>query len=538
MTIANIIALFGGLGAFLFGMDYMGAGLKLVAGSKMKDLLEKLTRKPLFGFLVGTLVTCCIQSSSATTVMTMGFINAGIMDLAQATGVIFGANVGTTITSILIALDISGIAPLCIAIGAVLRLYGKKKRTNYIGQVILGFGLLFQGLHTMSSSMSPLKDSVVFQNFIVNAKNPILGFAIGVVLCAIIQSSSASVGILQALAMQNLMPLGFAAYIICGINVGSSTPVILSSLNAKNNAKRAAVIYLLFNVIGTLILVPLTLLTPLERLIETFIPSPAFQISMFHILFKLLTGIILLPLTGLVVKLTYKIIPKQAHESAYRLEYIDKNIIGDPHVMSVQIAKEVLRTAGIVKENLIAACETLLSLDLSRAEDIRENEKITDFLTGEINGFITKINAVKMTQEVSDELVSSFQSMNELEQIGDHCLKILDQAEKCYEDKMVYSEEARDEFRIIYEQDIIFLQEVMNRFDEGAPYDFNPDKAKETEVSISHLGIIAQGHHMDRMREGLCTPEQGLSYVESLNSLSRIANHITSIAEAQPSGLE
>ncbi|MBQ3973742.1 MAG: Na/Pi cotransporter family protein, partial [Lachnospiraceae bacterium] len=227
MGIDNIISLMGGLGAFLFGMHYMGAGLNLAAGSKMKDLLEKLTRKPIMGFLIGTLVTVVIQSSSATTVMVMGFINAGIMDLAQATGVIFGANIGTTITSILIAMDISALAPLCIAVGAVMMLYAKRKKTKYIGQVILGFGLLFQGLHTMSGSMSPLKDSPAFQNFVLHATNPLLGFAVGVLLCAVLQSSSASVGILQALAMQGLMPLQFAAFLVCGINVGSSTPPLL-----------------------------------------------------------------------------------------------------------------------------------------------------------------------------------------------------------------------------------------------------------------------------------------------------------------------
>ena len=267
MGIGSIISLLGGLGAFLFGMSFMGDGLQLAAGSKMKDLLEKLTRHPVMGFLVGMLVTVCIQSSSATTVMAMGFINAGIMDLAQATGVIFGANIGTTITSILIALDVSGIAPVCIAAGAFLMLYSKKKRQKYIGQVILGFGLLFQGLHTMSSSMAPLKDSVMFQNFILNAKNPILGFVIGIVLCAVIQSSSAAVGILQALAMQGLMPLYFAAFIVCGINVGSSMPVILSALKAKNNAKRAAIIYLIFNCFGALLFIPLVMLTPLTQTI-------------------------------------------------------------------------------------------------------------------------------------------------------------------------------------------------------------------------------------------------------------------------------
>ena len=332
MGIGSIISLLGGLGAFLFGMSFMGDGLQLAAGSKMKDLLEKLTRHPVMGFLVGMLVTVCIQSSSATTVMAMGFINAGIMDLAQATGVIFGANIGTTITSILIALDVSGIAPVCIAAGAFLMLYSKKKRQKYIGQVILGFGLLFQGLHTMSSSMAPLKDSVMFQNFILNAKNPILGFVIGIVLCAVIQSSSAAVGMM---------------------------PVILSALKAKNNAKRAAIIYLIFNCFGALLFIPLVMLTPLTQTIVANVKSAAFQVSFFHIMFKLVTGVILLMLTKYIVQITYRILPKQAHESAFRFEYIDEHLAGDPSVMALQVAKEIGRTANLVRENVSQAAEAL-----------------------------------------------------------------------------------------------------------------------------------------------------------------------------------
>lgn len=316
MSLSNIISLMGGLGAFLFGMKYMGDGLELAAGSKMKDLLEKLTRNRLLGFLLGTLVTVVIQSSSATTVMVMGFINAGIMDLAQATGVIFGANIGTTITSILIALDVSGIAPFCIFIGAFLMLYSKKAQTKHIGQVILGFGLLFQGLHTMSGSMKPLKDVIWFQNFIMNAQNPILGILVGALLCAVIQSSSAAVGILQALAMQGLMPLYFASFLIAGINIGSAMPTILASMSARNNAKRAANIYLLYNIVGAVIMTLVTLLTPYTDWIAKVVPNPAFQVSMIHIIFKVVAALILLPCTDLVVKFTYKMVPKQTHEDS------------------------------------------------------------------------------------------------------------------------------------------------------------------------------------------------------------------------------
>ena len=532
MDVSNILSLFGGLGAFLFGMHYMGEGLQLAAGSKMKDLLEKLTRVPVMGFLVGMLVTVCIQSSSATTVMAMGFINAGIMDLAQATGVIFGANIGTTITSILIALDVSGIAPVCIAAGAALMLYAKKKRHKHIGQVILGFGLLFQGLHTMSSSMAPLKDSVVFQNFILNAKNPILGFLIGVILCLVIQSSSAAVGILQALAMQGLMPLYFAAFIICGINVGSSSPVILSAINAKNNAKRAAIIYFVFNAVGAIIFMPLVMLTPLADLIASKVASASFQVSFFHIMFKLATGIILLPLTNAVVKMTYRILPKQAHESSLRLEYIDKTIVAAPSVMVLQVSKEVERVVKMARQNIVDACEGIVERKVSNARQIRDNEETIDFLTGEIVDYISKANMLDMAEEDSKYFSAMFQTMNEVEQIGDHACKLLEQNEKCLENKKFFSDSAVNEFSVIYKEVVYMLDRVFDRFKAGLVDENFVENTRKEEHAIRRMCSEAQDNHMKRMNNGECEIDQGVAFVEDLNSLNRIANHVTSIAES------
>ena len=536
MGIDNIISLMGGLGAFLFGMHYMGAGLNLAAGSKMKDLLEKLTRKPIMGFLIGTLVTVVIQSSSATTVMVMGFINAGIMDLAQATGVIFGANIGTTITSILIAMDISALAPLCIAIGAVMMLYAKRKKTKYIGQVILGFGLLFQGLHTMSGSMSPLKDSPTFQNFVLHATNPLLGFAVGVLLCAVLQSSSASVGILQALAMQGLMPLQFAAFLICGINVGSSTPPLLSALNAKNNAKRAAFIYLIYNLTGAVICMPLALLTPICKVLEGAIGAPAFQISAFHILFKVITAAVLLPLTNQVVKLTYRFLPKQAHESAFRLEYIDKNLVGNPNVTVLQVSKEIGRMVNLIKENLTAAVNGLENADLSAGVKIRDNEEVLDYLTGEISAYLMQVNNRRLPYNVASYMGSCFKAVNDLEQIGDHCVKIWEQNEKNVDAKIHYTDQAVEELQQIYKQCDALMDDVMLHFLER---DLTEDKYRDIrrkEVDISRASTAAQAGHMERVHQGNCTFEQGLTFIEALNSLSRIANHLTSIAEVGHDG--
>ena len=537
MGINSIIALLGGLGAFLFGMKYMGEGLELAAGPKMKELLEKLTRNRIMGFLLGALVTIVIQSSSATTVMVMGFINAEIMDLAQATGVIFGANIGTTITSILIALDVSGIAPICICIGAVMLLYAKKKRNRYIGQVVLGFGILFQGLHTMSQAMSPLKDSPGFQEFILNAKNPLLGFVVGVILCAVIQSSSAAVGVLQALAMQGLMPLYFAAFVVCGINVGSSTPPLLSALNAKNNAKRAACIYLIFNIVGAILFIPLTILFPITQMIERVIPDPGFQIAVYHIIFKVVTGVILLPLVNVVVKWTYRIIPKQAHESAFRFEYIDPNMVGSPAVLSLQVGREVERMCDMVRKNVSDAAEGLIQNDIMSANVIREREQVIDYLASEITDYLTKVNALQLPQSVSNYMGCVFHVINDLEQIGDHAIKILVQTEKCVEMGQSYSQAAQDELRQIYQMDMDLLDKTMKLFRGQRPTPESWLDMKLQERTITKLAVKAQSNHMERLQEKTCTFEQGLTFIESLNSLTRIVNHVMNIAEASGSEL-
>ena len=537
MGINSIIALLGGLGAFLFGMKYMGEGLELAAGPKMKELLEKLTRNRIMGFLLGALVTIVIQSSSATTVMVMGFINAEIMDLAQATGVIFGANIGTTITSILIALDVSGIAPICICIGAVMLLYAKKKRNRYIGQVVLGFGILFQGLHTMSQAMSPLKDSPGFQEFILNAKNPLLGFVVGVILCAVIQSSSAAVGVLQALAMQGLMPLYFAAFVVCGINVGSSTPPLLSALNAKNNAKRAACIYLIFNIVGAILFIPLTILFPITQMIERVIPDPVFQIAVYHIIFKVVTGVILLPLVNVVVKWTYRIIPKQAHESAFRFEYIDPNMVGSPAVLSLQVGREVERMCDMVRKNVSDAAEGLIQNDIMSANVIREREQVIDYLASEITDYLTKVNALQLPQSVSNYMGCVFHVINDLEQIGDHAIKILVQTEKCVEMGQAYSQAAQDELRQIYQMDMDLLDKTMKLFRGQRPTPESWLDMKLQERTIMKLAVKAQSNHMERLQEKTCTFEQGLTFIESLNSLTRIVNHVMNIAEASGSEL-
>ena len=532
MTVTNIIELLGGLGAFLFGMKYMGDGLELAAGSKMKDLLEKLTRNRFLGFLLGAFVTVVIQSSSATTVMVMGFINAGIMDLAQATGVIFGANIGTTITSVLIALDVSGIAPFCICVGAFMMLYSKKARVKHIGQVILGFGLLFQGLHTMSGAMKPLGQVAWFQNFIMNAKNPILGLLVGALICAVIQSSSAAVGIVQALALQGLMPLHFASYLICGINVGSAMPTILASMSARNNAKRASMIYLIYNVVGAVLMTLVTMLLPYTQLIERLIPDPMFQVSVIHILFKAVSAAILLPCTNLVVKLTYKLVPKQKHEDAARLEYIDVNLVGNPSVSLLQIRNEVDRMSKLVADNINLAMDGVLNNEVRNAKTITENEAVIDYLTDAISDYLVKFNVHELSTQEATYVNRVYQALNDLERIGDYAEHLLHVNERSTEKNLAYSEVARSEAMELYGNVKELYSNATARF---YSQDIGIDELKhlaKLERENRKKTKQAQQNHMDRLRAGECSAEAGIMFGEVLNSLNRIGGHSINIAEA------
>lgn len=532
MGVSNIILLLGGLGLFLFGMKYMGDGLTLAAGSKMKDLLEKLTRNPILGFLLGALVTAVIQSSSATTVMVMGFINAGIMDLAQAAGVIIGANIGTTITSVLIALDASAIAPFCIFIGAFLMLYSKNKKTRYVGQVILGFGILFQGLHTMSGAMKPLKDVVWFQNFIMNTKSPFLGILVGILICVVIQSSSASVGILQALAMQGMMPLYFASFLVCGINIGSAMPTIISAFNARNNAKRAAAIYLIYNIVGAIVMTLITLIFPYAEFIEGLMDAPAFQVSMIHIIFKVVAAALLLPCTKLIVKLTYKLIPKQTHEDTHRLEYIDTNLAGNPSVTLLQIRSEVDRMAKLVHKNLELGFDGIIKNDPSNSKLIVENEAVIDYLTDAISDYLVKLNVQELQPEEAQYTTRVYQVITDLERIGDYAEILIHLAERNRESNISYTENAIDELRQIY-ADVIFLyDQSVEQFHNQIIQRDTFSKLSATQSEIRKFANQSQTNHMERMRKGECSAEAGIIFGEVLTSLNRIGGHSINIAEA------
>lgn len=537
MHITNIISLLGGLGLFLFGMKYMSDGLNQVAGNKMQALLEKLTRNRFKGFLLGVVVTAVIQSSSATTVMLMGFLNAGIMDLAQATGVIIGANIGTTITAVLIAIDVSAIAPFCIFIGTVMALFCKKQTQKYIGQVILGFGVLFFGLKYMSGpdAMGVLKTSAAFQTFITKANNPILGLVIGFIMCSVLQSSSASIGVLQALAMTSasLMPMKFAIFLIIGINVGSAMPLFLSAIGAKTNAKRAAVIYFIFDFVGMLIFTPIALIFPQYMdWITTLSDNGSVQVAIAHIIFKVVTAFVMLPFIKWVVKLSEIIIKPKEHDTRLRFEFIDKKVSNNPVATAMQIGSEVERMARLVRNNFVIACEGFIVMDNSRQRELEENEELINWLNHNISDFMVTITSKEMPGAVSEYIGKLFHVITDLERIGDHAQNIMNRVCTAKDDDLGFTETGIAEFKEIYEIDLELLDRALGAFMNKHLTDDEEHQLHYLEDTIDYLTLTAQDNHVQRLREKKCHTSSGVIYTKALQDLERVGDHSYNIAWA------
>lgn len=537
MGISNIISLLGGLGLFLFGMKYMSDGLNQVAGNKMRLLLEKLTRNRFKGFLLGVLVTAVIQSSSATTVMLMGFLNAGIMDLAQATGVIIGANIGTTITAVLIAIDVSAIAPFCIFIGTVMALFSKKQTQKFIGQIILGFGVLFFGLKYMSGpeAMGVLKTSAAFQTFITKANNPFLGLLIGFIMCSVLQSSSASIGVLQALAMTSasLMPMKFAIYLIIGINVGSAMPLFLSAIGAKTNAKRAAVIYFIFDFVGMLIFTPIALIFPqYAEWITTLSDNGSVQVAIAHIIFKVVTAFVMLPFIKWVVKLSEVIIKPKEHDTRLRFEFIDKKISNNPISTALQIGSEVERMARLVRHNFVIACEGFLVMDNSKQRELEENEELINWLNHNISDFMITVTSKEITGDVSEYIGKLFHVITDLERIGDHAENIMRRVTIAKEENYEFSDRGIAEFKEIYEVDLELLDRALGAFTNKHLTDAEEHQLHYLEDTIDYLTLQAQDNHVQRLREKKCHTSSGVIFTKALQDLERVGDHSYNIAWA------
>lgn len=535
MSIANILSMAGGLGLFLFGIRTMGDGLENAAGAKLKRMLEVLTGNRFLAVLVGFVVTAIIQSSTATTVMVVGFVNAGMMTLAQAVGVIMGANIGTTVTSLLIALNFSSVAAASVLVGVILMLASKKTLVKNLGSIFTGFGLLFLGIDLMSDSMAPLRESAGFMNFIVAVSDsplrPLFGILLGIVMTAVLQSSSASVGVLQTLAMQGLVPLKFSVFVLFGQNIGTCLTALFSTVGAKKNSKRAAVIHLLFNLLGTGMFIFIALLTPYIEWIEKISSDPMAQIAISHIVFNVVSTVVLFPFAKLLVKLSCLIVPgKDDSESEMHCRFIDDRLLNTPPFAVMQVGKEVARMAKLARDNFETSAYALINRSDKDLNKVMEKEEVINYLNHHITSYLVKLNAIDITDSDSDYIARVFHAINDIERVGDHATNLAEAAERNIGDGLTFSDAARDELNQLCGSVITLLDRSIEAFDRQSLGDGEAKELSDLEEHIDDLTLTCQDAHIFRLNRNECNTEAGMLYLNTITDFERVGDHAINIA--------
>lgn len=537
MKITDFFSLLGGLALFLYGMQMMSNGLEAAAGNKMKQILEKLTANRFLGVLVGAVITAVIQSSSATTVMVVGFVNSGMMTLRQAVWIIMGANIGTTITGQLIALDVGEIAPLIAFIGVALIVFIKKQKVHHYGMIVAGLGILFIGMELMSSSMMPLRESEAFASIMTNFSNPLLGILAGAVFTAIIQSSSASVGILQALATSGLIGLPSAVYVLFGQNIGTCITAVLASIGTNRNAKRTTIIHLMFNLIGTTIFTIVCMTTPLTSLVESFTPGRvAAQIANMHTLFNVVTTLILLPFGNYLAVLATKILPEKKEElgDVMHLEYIRpietkrEHQIGNSAIATNGIRSELSRMMEMAKENVDASFRAVRSGNADLLPEVEEREEYIDYLNKEISKYISKVMVNETNPKDSQYISALFKVCGNLERIGDHAMNICEYTKMMEERKISFSPAVAGE--------ITEMQKVSNEAMEVLEKlgEYPEESMKKIEALEQQMDDMTENYRkaqIERMQTGKCSDEACILYSEMLTDFERIGDHILNIGQ-------
>ena len=532
------LSFLGGFGLFLFGMEYMGEGLQKAAGSKMKNLLGVLTSNPFLGVLVGAAVTAMIQSSSATTVMVVGFVNAGLMSLKQAVGVIMGANIGTTVTAWIVSLGEwtsflkpSVLAPVCIIIGVIMISFCKKQNVKHIGQILFGFGGLFLGLDMMSDAAKPLRELEEMKNlFVLLGNNPILAILAGAGVTAIIQSSSASVGILQALALAGLVRWDSAIYIILGQNIGTCITAALSSMGASKNAKRAAAIHFLFNFIGSTIFAIVGIVA-----FKFFIPQvgasliDVTQISVVHTVFNIVNTIMLFPFAGLLVTLAERIIPNNGAEvNEGTLQHLDDRILETPSFAVENAVKEVVAMGHITMNNTELAVEALFTRDEAKIEQVFENEKNINKLQYDINHYLVKLSNLHVSEEEHATITKLFHMVSDIERVGDHAENIAEFAQSLIKEDKQLSTKAREELKEITSSALRSFALALESFEKS-----DEALAKEAlllEDTVDAMEIKLRSKHMKRLADNTCDGVAGVIFLDVINNVERISDHACNIA--------
>ena len=548
MNYTIVLGLLGGLALFLYGMQMMSAGLEAAAGDRMKSILERLTANRFLGVLVGAVITAVIQSSSATTVMVVGFVNSGMMTLRQAVWIIMGANIGTTITGQLIALDVGVLAPRFAFVGVAMVVFVKKPQVSHYGSILAGLGVLFIGMDMMSTAMEPLRDWPAFVELVSTFSNPLVGILVGAGFTALIQSSSASVGILQALALSGVIGLDSAVFVLFGQNIGTCITAVLASIGTSRNAKRATIIHLLFNIIGTVVFTTLCLVTPLLGLslvggVQSLTPeNPAAQIANMHTLFNIVTTLLLLPLGGKLVQLAMRILPdrKESGEEGMHLAYLipgpihtkQEHPIGFSAMYLNQLRQELDRMLGMARQNTEVGFQAVLERNPKLLEGAEATEEYIDYLNKEISQFISKVIVHETNERDSAAVSAYFKITGNIERVGDHAMNICEYSGMLKEKHIHFSDAARRELQEMESVCLAVLDELARETAE--PMELLKNVAA-LEQRIDDMTGAYRQNQLDRMRSGACSDEACIIFSELLTDFERIGDHALNIAEARVS---
>lgn len=518
----------GGLGLFLFGIQIMASGMQKAAGDRFRRILEMLTNNPVLGVLTGIVVTILVQSSSTSTVMVVGFANAGLMNLAQAVSVIIGANIGTTVTAQIVSFKIGVVAFPAIGFGSLLNFFGRRRFHRYIGQTVLGFGLLFLGMTTMSSGMSPLRELDAFHNMLVQFSTyPILGILSGALFTALIQSSSAATGVIIALTLQDLIPFNSAVPLVLGTNVGTSITAILASIGANVAARRAAVAHVLFNVIG--VGLALIFLKPFSDIIVETASTVPRQVANTHTAFNLLNTVFFIVFLKYFTRLICYIVPGEDEKIEFGPKYLDPRILKTPAVAIGGAKQELLRMAGIAREMLSESMQVFLTNDLKKIKHIEQMEELVDGLEKEINVYLADLSQHSMSKEQSKMVSGMMSAANDLERIGDHAENIMQLSELKTEERLPFSSTALEEITSFYNKVDAMLEKAIYAFEHN-------DKVLARQIvieddEVDELEKYLRQQHIDRINTKKCYPAAGVIYLDLLSNLERVADHANNIAD-------
>jgi phosphate:Na+ symporter len=539
----------GGLAFFIYGMNLMSDGLKKAAGERMRRILETLTSNPIMGVIVGALVTAVFQSSSATTVMMVGFVNARLMTLPQAIGVIMGANIGTTVTAQLIAFKFGNYAYLIAAIGFVFFFFFKRKNIKYLGQIIFGFGILFVGLNIMSDVLKPLAGNPIFTNWILNLGHmPIVGVLIGTIMTVVIQSSSATIGVLQSLASQPivedgvikaLIPLKTAAPILFGDNIGTTITAWLATIGANKSSKRAALVHTLFNMLGTLVALSLLpafinfVISVSPRVTAEFNEAMAIKrlIANAHTSFNIMNTVLWLPFVGFLAWVVKKILPGEEQAVERGAKYLDRHMLDNPAVALDLSTKELVRMAEFSRDMLEKVKVTFITGNTGKINQIREIEEILDELQQEVIHYMsTLVSQVSISEKDSQRMADLMHVAGDIERIGDHCLNIVELTQFNNNERIHFSEQAIQEVDGVFNLALEMLDDCISALAED---NFSgAHQVLQLEKRMDLLEEQLRMNHIERLNQGMCNPKSAVSYAELMKNLERIADHCNNVAEA------